>query len=111
MQRRVSSTASLHFYDAAQKREEFGIQHAASSCCNHPDEVDAQLKQQMLRFMAADAAKVVEEVAAYSCRTTVRRDLFTLISPLYSMKPSFRNLFMNIFTRERVAPIMSANVS
>jgi hypothetical protein len=27
------------------------------------DEVDAQLKQQMLRFMAADAAKVVKEGA------------------------------------------------
>src|ERR1700726_3061719 len=27
------------------------------------DEVDAQLKQQMLRFMAADAAKVVKEAA------------------------------------------------
>jgi electron transfer flavoprotein alpha/beta subunit len=28
------------------------------------DEVDAQLKQQMLRFMAADAAKVVKSVKA-----------------------------------------------
>jgi hypothetical protein len=27
------------------------------------DEVDAQLKQQMLQFMAADAAKAVKEVA------------------------------------------------
>ena len=47
----------------------------------------------------------------YSCRTTVRRDLFTLISPLYSMKPSFLNLFMNRFTRVRVVPIISASVS
>ena len=31
--------------------------------------------------------------------------------PLYSMNPSFRNLFMKKFTRERVAPIISASVS
>ena len=47
----------------------------------------------------------------YSCRTTVRRDLLILISPLYSTKPSFLNLFMNKFTRERVVPIISASVS
>jgi hypothetical protein len=33
------------------------------------------------------------------------------ISPLYSMKPSFLNLFMNILTRDRVVPIISANIS
>jgi hypothetical protein len=30
---------------------------------------------------------------------------------LYSMNPSFLNLFMKKFTRERVAPIISASVS
>jgi hypothetical protein len=47
----------------------------------------------------------------YSCRTTVRSDLLILIPPLYSMKPSLLNLFMNKFTRERVVPIISASVS
>ena len=31
--------------------------------------------------------------------------------PLYSMSPSFRNLFMKKFTRDRVVPIISASVS
>jgi hypothetical protein len=47
----------------------------------------------------------------YSWRTTVSKDLLTLILPLYSMKPSFLNLFMKKFTRERVVPIISARVS
>jgi hypothetical protein len=47
----------------------------------------------------------------YSCRTTVRSDLLTLIPPAYSMKPSFLNLVIKIFTRERVVPIISASVS
>jgi hypothetical protein len=47
----------------------------------------------------------------YSCRTTVRRDLLILIPPLYSMKPNFLNLVMNMFTRERVVPIISASIS
>jgi hypothetical protein len=50
-------------------------------------------------------------VRLYSCRTTVRRDLLILIPPLYSMKPSSLNLFMNKFTRVRVVPIISAKVS
>ncbi len=33
------------------------------------------------------------------------------ISPLYSMKPSFLNLFMKKLTRARVVPIISANIS
>jgi hypothetical protein len=47
----------------------------------------------------------------YSCKTTVNRDLLILIFPLYSMKPSFLNLFMKKFTRDRVVPIMLARVS
>jgi hypothetical protein len=47
----------------------------------------------------------------YSCKTTDSRDLLILILPLYSMKPSFRNLFMKKFTRERVVPTMLARVS
>ena len=33
------------------------------------------------------------------------------ISPLYSMKPSFLNLFMKKLTRDRVVPIISASIS
>jgi hypothetical protein len=47
----------------------------------------------------------------YSCKTTDSNDLLILILPLYSMKPSFRNLFMKKFTRERVVPTMLARVS
>src|ERR1039458_1611078 len=49
-----------------------------------------------------------------SCRTTLRRDLL-IRSPRslrpYSMKPSFLNLFINRFTRDRVVPTISASVS
>jgi hypothetical protein len=38
-------------------------------------------------------------------------ELWTLKPPLYSMKPSLRNLFMKKLTRERVVPIISANAS
>ena len=37
--------------------------------------------------------------------------MLILRPPLYSMKPSFLNLFMKKFTRERVVPIISASVS
>src|SRR5271170_690455 len=33
------------------------------------------------------------------------------ISPLYVMKPSFLNLFMNKLTRDRVVPMISASIS
>jgi hypothetical protein len=51
------------------------------------------------------------KVVRYSCRTTLRRELLTRISPLYLMKPSFLNLFMKKFTRGRVVPIISASIS
>ena len=49
-----------------------------------------------------------------SWRTTLSSELLILIpaqSPLYSMNPSFLNLFMKKFTRERVVPTISASVS
>jgi hypothetical protein len=46
-----------------------------------------------------------------SCKTTLRRELFTWIEPLYWIKPSFLNLFMKKLTRDRVVPIISANIS
>jgi hypothetical protein len=46
-----------------------------------------------------------------SRRTTLRRELLTFNPPLYSINPSFRNLFMKKLTRERVVPTISARVS
>ena len=46
-----------------------------------------------------------------SCKTTVNRDLLTFTFPLYSMKPSFLNLFIKKLTRDRVVPTISARVS
>src|SRR5689334_837406 len=46
-----------------------------------------------------------------SRRTTLRRELLIFKPPLYSMKPSLRNLFMKKFTRDRVVPTISASVS
>jgi hypothetical protein len=47
----------------------------------------------------------------YPCRRRFMSELWTCRPPLYSMKPSFRNLFMKPLTRERVLPIISASVS
>ena len=48
-----------------------------------------------------------------SWRTTLSSEPLILMgrSPLYSMKPSFLNLFKKKFTRERVVPTISASVS
>jgi hypothetical protein len=46
-----------------------------------------------------------------SCKTTLKRELFTWIEPLYWIKPSFLNLFIKKLTRDRVVPIISANIS
>src|SRR5678815_1149472 len=47
----------------------------------------------------------------HSCSTTLTRAGLIFRPPLYSMNPSFRNLFMKKFTRERVVPTISASVS
>ena len=49
--------------------------------------------------------------ALQSWRTTLNSAGFTLMPPLYSMKPSLRNLFMKKLTRPRVVPTISANAS
>jgi hypothetical protein len=71
----------------------------------------ASISQTRLRHKRFCGVNPTSGSRAYSCRTTVRRDLLILISPLYSMKPIFLNLFINIFTRERVVPIISASIS
>src|SRR6185436_12276646 len=45
-----------------------------------------------------------------SCSTTSSSEVWTFRSPLYSIRPNCRNLFMKKLTRERVVPIMSARV-
>ena len=57
------------------------------------------------------AAWVLVCTDSQSRKTTLRRELCTFKPPLYSMNPSFRNLFMKKFTRERVVPTISASVS
>jgi hypothetical protein len=46
-----------------------------------------------------------------SCRKMLRSELWTPISPLYSMNPSFLKRFIKKLTRDRVVPIISANIS
>src|SRR6185295_10458203 len=50
-------------------------------------------------------------ISGLSCKTTFNRELWISSFPLYSIKPSLRNLFMKKLTRDRVVPIISANVS
>ena len=47
----------------------------------------------------------------YSFRKMLRRELWTRISPLYSMNPSFLKRFIKKLTRDRVVPIISARIS
>ena len=57
------------------------------------------------------AWKLSSATAVQSCKTTLRSELLISRPSVLSMKPSFLNLFMKRFTRERVVPIISANVS
>ena len=50
-------------------------------------------------------------ICGFSCSSIFNKDLLTLMSPLYSIKPSFRNLFMKKLTWVRLVPIISASVS
>jgi len=50
-------------------------------------------------------------ICGWSYRTTFNNELWTSMAPLYSpplysMKPSLRNLFMTKLTRDRVVPII-----
>ena len=47
----------------------------------------------------------------YEARMTLRRDLCTCKPSVYSMNPSFLNLFRKKLTRDRVVPTISASVS
>jgi hypothetical protein len=50
-------------------------------------------------------------ISGLSRKTMFNKELWTSSFPLYSIKPSLRNLFMKKLTRERVVPIISASVS
>jgi hypothetical protein len=63
------------------------------------------------RVIGADSRKPPVQWPSQSRKTTLRRELLIFKLPLYSMNPSFRNLFMKKFTRERVVPTISASVS
>ena len=102
----------------AKLQEEFFAVSKQMRDTKNPEEKMKLLKD--LQVILKKSQRVLEEIhkkqanqghQVYSCRTTVRRDLLILIPPLYSMKPSLLNLFMNKFTRERVVPIISASVS
>lgn len=72
---------------------------------------DKQHDVRTLSSESFDAADFRSRLSPQSCKTTVSRDLLTLILPLYSIKPSFLNLFMKKFTRERVVPTIFESVS
>jgi hypothetical protein len=69
------------------------------------------LLSEVLREMAASAGKDSLPRCFQSCRMTLSSDLWTLMTPLYSMKPSSRKRFMKKLTRDRVVPTISASVS
>jgi hypothetical protein len=66
-----------------------------------------------------ESARAVVAIPAVACRNQAEsvvqhdahRELLIVRVPLYLMKPSLRNLFMNTFTRDRVVPTISASVS
>jgi hypothetical protein len=64
-----------------------------------------------VRWARGMAVRSMETAATQSCSTMLSSESLILRPPLYSMKPSFLNLFMKKFTRERVVPIIPASVS
>lgn len=83
-----------------------GVGHVSLPKCNIPVR-----KRNRCPTMTTIAKNSAATSAAYSCRRTLNNELWTFRAPLYSMKPSFLNLFMKKLTRGRVVPIISASVS
>jgi hypothetical protein len=63
------------------------------------------------RIVPAQPDQSCDPACGFSCSSMFSRDRLTLMSPLYSMKPSCRNLFMKKLTWVRLVPIISARVS
>src|SRR5919201_5942916 len=82
-------------------------------CCLRDWDLGAVHLPTRLRGFTAASATVQPSGVSWdqSRSTTLRSELLTFNSPLYSMKPSLRNLFMKKLTRERVVPTISANIS
>jgi hypothetical protein len=63
------------------------------------------------RIYSAPISSSLVLISGLSYKTTFNKELWTSSLPLYSIKPSLRNLFMKKLTRDRVVPIISASVS
>jgi len=63
------------------------------------------------KLLCADSWALRQPPNLQSWRTTLRSEVLICRPPLYLMKPSFLNLFMKKFTRERVVPTISASIS
>jgi hypothetical protein len=63
------------------------------------------------RIYSASIGLSLVLISGLSRKTMFNKELWTSSFPLYSIKPSLRNLFMKKLTRERVVPIISASVS
>lgn len=78
------------------------VQHKLGGCVDGKETSTADLVLQ---------ARLQSLTQRYAARTTLRRDLCTCKPSVYSMSPSFLNLFMKKLTRDRVVPTISASVS
>jgi hypothetical protein len=56
--RGISATSGEHFYDLHRSEQRLEFSTVMPAVVTIVDEVDAQLKQQMLRFIGADSAKL-----------------------------------------------------
>ncbi len=63
------------------------------------------------RIYSASISLSLVLISGLSRKTMFNKELWTSSFPLYSIKPSLRNLFMKKLTRDRVVPIISASVS
>jgi hypothetical protein len=63
------------------------------------------------RIYSASISLSLVLISGLSRKTMFNKELWTSSLPLYSIKPSLRNLFMKKLTRDRVVPIISASVS
>jgi hypothetical protein len=92
------------------------VRHAALQCLDELAQLADQLGSigdRLLLICDYRHGFAFQGISPQSCKTTLKSELLILrgSSPLYSMKPSFLNLFRKKFTRERVVPTIFASVS
>jgi hypothetical protein len=85
--------------------------HAPGTCASPSQGIISVTTAEGANNAALHAAGFGKHLIFQSCRTTLRRELLICRPPLYLMKPSFLNLFIKKFTRDRVVPTISARVS